>query len=304
MESNTETRNDEDAANEARHNNVPIQVPNEESLSSSPMGPDDPQRMRLTRQERSWALEIKEVVELIPELDNLSDFQYAEMALICKEDIGNALRRIEALQDFKQKYDVLHSLEDGSKAVRHLIQLFPKVFLFFGFSHSDGAYAFAVDRTHYEPSTCILRARDENHWFAGAYYQLQALAPDLESTRKGSIHLQDGGRIHSKRGNQKEAQLMTRLSNELYKVYPCNQGIHKQYQTGIILSTMTTVIQDIVPPMNGSRRMSSRKSESDDPVKPNQDYVVSSVETSNQRVLESMEAALMRRYANERTFVL
>jgi hypothetical protein len=54
---------------------VVMEVEEEEPIPAA-MGPSDPPRRRLTREESQWALDIKYAIENLPEVDNLDDFWY------------------------------------------------------------------------------------------------------------------------------------------------------------------------------------------------------------------------------------
>ena len=102
------------------------------------MGAKDPRRMMLTQEEHQCALRIKAAIEAKPEVDNLSDFMYAQFALICQDNIEEAVTHVMALQATRQEYDIEDSYEHGCRSVEAYAQLLPEYLLSFGFSHSDG----------------------------------------------------------------------------------------------------------------------------------------------------------------------
>ena len=58
--------------------------------------------MRITHQERIWALEIREAVEESTALDNMTDMDYAQYSIITQGNLQEALRRIHAVQVFQK----------------------------------------------------------------------------------------------------------------------------------------------------------------------------------------------------------
>jgi hypothetical protein len=86
-------------------------------------------RMTLTADERRWALAIKAAIEQEPEVDNLSDFMYAQYGIICKGNVADAVDRAESLQWYRHNYGVAGSLKDGEKALRDMVETQPEVYL-------------------------------------------------------------------------------------------------------------------------------------------------------------------------------
>ena len=81
-------------------------------LLASPEPHKDPS-MSVRLHERVWALEIKQAVEAEEELRPLSDMDYVQYAIICKGNLGNAMRRIRNIQAFKDTYQVDNSVEQA-----------------------------------------------------------------------------------------------------------------------------------------------------------------------------------------------
>lgn len=76
-----------------------------ENYSSQSQSEED-NRTMLSEQEISWALNIKRVIESHPELDSLSDYAYAQLALIVKDNIQEAVERTQHMQCFREEYDI------------------------------------------------------------------------------------------------------------------------------------------------------------------------------------------------------
>ena len=261
------------------------------------MGPNDPKRMILTRQERQWALDIKNAVEHVPELDKLNDFWYGQLAIICKEDVADAVARVQGLQHFRQEYDINDTLQDGCQALQGMIKLLPQHELAFGFSHSDGCYINVSDMAKYEPAKKITRHREEIQWFAGSYYQLQAINPDLESIRKGSITLVECEGMEFK--SKPEVKLLLKMTRELYAVYPFS-GRVRHYHTGVVYNLVASMMKKILPTDVADKFQVGLMAD----VSLDQLYLVPTPEIATQRLLLNMHNALKKRIANEKSFVL
>jgi hypothetical protein len=85
----------------------------------------DPGRMKLTQKENENALAIQEMVEGLPDLDNLSDLMYAQLAIICKDRVEDAVNRCYGMQEFRHEYNLVDNLEQGSRYLRWGIQQLP-----------------------------------------------------------------------------------------------------------------------------------------------------------------------------------
>ena len=81
--------------------------------------------MALTGQEIQWVQEIKEAVVASPDLNELSDFEYAQHALVTKGDVEDALRRIQGLKDFREEYQIHDTLEEGMELLHSFSKQHP-----------------------------------------------------------------------------------------------------------------------------------------------------------------------------------
>jgi hypothetical protein len=110
------------------------------------LGLNDPRRMKLTREEYLWALEFKTEVEQLPELDNLSDFMYAQFAIIARGgNLDGAIQRAFGLQEFRHEYAIMGNLQDGQRQMHQLMKLYPQDLVSFSYSHDEGAYVLIRD---------------------------------------------------------------------------------------------------------------------------------------------------------------
>ena len=87
----------------------------------------------LTDEELHWALNIKEAVEANSDLINLTDYEYAQFAMVLKDDLEEALHRIQGLQYFKQEYKIHDTIEEGMAILKAFHQQQP--FLVLDLSH-------------------------------------------------------------------------------------------------------------------------------------------------------------------------
>ena len=263
----------------------------------STMNSDDPRRMKLTAEERDWALDIKDMINMMPELESISDFWCAQLALTCKDNILDAFHKARALQHFKKEYRISDSLEDGCQNLRRLVHLFPEHFLSFSFSHQDSMYVNFVDMAKCDPSTQITTRRDEVHWFAGSYYVMHALFPDFESVRKGCITVAECEGVGFEQKGAIKAMLQ--MSQELFSCYPF-RGKVLNYHTGAFYHIIATMMKKVLPTEVAEHFEVGYDFE----YRLNEIYMVPTVEQANQRLLQRMEESLRTRFVNEQSFFL
>lgn len=260
------------------------------------MGMDDPRRMILTRQETTWALNIKHAIEGTPELDNLTDFWYAQFAIICEDNIEEVVKRALGLQAYRQEYKILDTYNDANRRLRAYTSIFPTTYLSFSFSPLVGTYIIVQDGTKLD-TTLISSPAQEEDFFAGGFYLHALLGSDFESLRKGEFWIvETEGFYWTQKQNFK---LMRRGFSELLTVYPF-QATLKLFNAGIVFNTVFSCCRAILPKnirdrIEGGLTCDARLDSC---------FLVPSLEAARQRLLSRIEITLTRRYDNEATFTL
>lgn len=262
----------------------------------SNMSFDDPRRMLLTQDELGWAFAIKGAVEGTAELDNLSDFMYAQLAIICKDNLEDAVHRAYALQSLREEYGILESLKAGCQAVRDLVKLQPGWLLAFYFDPTSYRYTVVDDNCCVD--TTVVNTPDKvNRWFAGMYFLHHAGAPDLQAVRRGvNIMAECEGTDWTKKQN---FGLIKDLNIQLCSIYPFT-GPQNFYHTGIFFNVMLSIWKKLWPKEERWRFKSGLICD----CRLDTVCMVPTVEAGTQRLIAAMEAALKLRYANERAFSL
>ena len=148
---------------------------------------NDPHRMQITATERQRALAIKRAISNDPEIDPVSDFTCAQLALIVEDDIESALERLLQMQGFREEYGIRDTVAEAVQTMAHYLSLMPGAHLSFAFNCEDGNYVIIYDNNKMDCD--ILQQRESNirTSLAGSYYTLKALCPDLEAVRKGAV---------------------------------------------------------------------------------------------------------------------
>jgi hypothetical protein len=260
------------------------------------LGPGDPDRMKLTREEYENAITIKELVEGLPDLDNLSDLMYVQYAIVCKDDTEDVINRCYALQAFKEEYKILDSYEQGCRYLDFVLKLFPRLYLSFGFdAQQDGSYMVVQDMEKFDPKA-FTTPDMEDDCMRAMYYFYPMLAPDIESIRKGHVVVTECLGM----GMRKDVlKYFTTFFSICCSHYP--QVAHSHcFHTGTMLNVAVSILRKILPEnMRGDFQVGFM---SDDHLA--DVLLVPTVEAANERVLKKMKEVLRRRYDIEASFRL
>lgn len=193
------------AAEFLREHNLPVDLEDvnieedQEEGAEDPRFPDvipdrvlamnDPDRMQITATERQRALAIKRAISNDPEIDPVSDFMCAQMALVVQDDIEGGLERLLHMQEFRKEYDIKDTAVEAVQTITRCLTLMPGSHLSFSFHYDEGIYVMIFDNAKFTADTIQLHDRHIRTQLAGSYYSLSALCPDLEAVRKGSIFI-------------------------------------------------------------------------------------------------------------------
>jgi hypothetical protein len=260
------------------------------------LGKDDPRRMKLTRAEYQWALEVKNQLQSIPELDHLSDFMYAQLAVFTRGDLQEAEHRARGLQEFVQEFKILNTYEEGCRLLRFMVQMFPRQFLSFTFSDLEGTYVLAQDIAHFD-TTVLKTLTQTNKWFVAAYYLHATMTPDLATIRKGHVVLLEcQGVDWTAKQNFK---LIQRMFIHLLRYYPI-KGEMRHYHTGIIVNMLTSMVKGFL--CKETRELIKMGLTLDSRL--DQLFLVPNVAAANARMMVRLQETLKRRYENEKSFSL
>lgn len=260
------------------------------------MGPDDPLRMKLTREEHAWAWDIKDCIEMLDDLDNLCDFWYAQLAIVCQDNVEDAVKRAYGLQCFREEYKIRDSVEQGCHCMQQLVyELSPKQLLSFSFSHSDGTYVLVHDITKADTNR-VSTPKKCDDYFGFCYYLHTLWGPDFESIRKGGICCVECEGWDWKK--KQDGKLILRYFTRLLTFYPF-RGVCKSYHTGMFANLLASALRKAIPSLKETFFMGLQFDGRLDEA-----FLVPSLEFSNRRLLSRMEATLKLRYQNERTFTL
>jgi len=156
----------------------------------------EPCRMEVSDQERTWAKAIKAAVASDPELDEWTDFEYVQLALVDGENVESALERIQVLQYIKQEYDIRDTYQEGCHVWHRMVQLWPTAILSFAYYHERESYMIVGDMAGIQEKR-LETQEDRRIMHAFFYYFGHIFCPDFAAIRHGSIFVLEGeGYVH------------------------------------------------------------------------------------------------------------
>ncbi|CAB9504701.1 expressed unknown protein [Seminavis robusta] len=210
-----------------------------------PLGPFDHRRMQLTHAERQWALDIKQAIEDEPELDSVSDFWVAQLALIDQGDTAASLERAHQMQGLRQEYGILDTYEHGRQAIHDFMDLFPELLLSFSFNHVYGTYVLVFDTAKLYAKTLNTKPGAMATWLSAIYYVNHCMSPDLEAIRSGVVYIVEcEGFEWSKHFG---LQIFKKFWLELGTVYPFQFKQMRCFHTGLCFTLMVSMVKQYLP---------------------------------------------------------
>jgi CRAL/TRIO domain len=261
-------------------------------------GPCDASRMELSEQERQWAIAVKRGIEGSPEIDNLSDFMYVQLALVHHENVEKALECAHTLQHTRQEYSLLDSFEEGLLIQQKMFQLFPGMYLSFSYAYDEGCYAMVLDICKFTPS--VLNSKESMRtWIASCFYVSHSMTPDFASARVGCVYIAEC------EGYNWKSNMLDLKTSEMYwdafgSVYPLLVHKMKCFHTPMLFNVLHSMNKRFVPEEYFAKvevgcqyhgRLDSL-------------YLVPTPEVATQRLLGRLAECVQRRYANDQAFQL
>lgn len=270
------------------------------------LGPLDPRRMLLTPQETEWALQIKAAIAAQPEIDVISDFMCAQLAIATEGNTAGAVERAAGLQAVREEYKFVDHYQEGRTGLRQLIERNPRQFLSFSYSELEGKFVLVHDAAQCDVSSARQMAdgyrasspRDQvRTLLVGGYFLHHAMSMDFTSIRQGVIvMIECEGYNWSMKGDWK---ILQRFFSEVLQYYPM-RGQLRHFHNGLVFNIMASMLKPLLPEqMKDSFQVGCQFDGRLDEV-----FLVPTMEAASQRILERLGQALGRRYQNEHAFKL
>lgn len=142
-----------------------------------------------TEQELNWARAIKHAA-LAERLTQLSDFEYLHHALVAKNKVKKAIKRMRGLEKFRSHYKLEGSIvDDPNSFFRATESMFPGLLGSVG-KDSNGRMVQLCVYKNFDPR----KLKGETEWrdmMAAFYYMFQAMHADISSIRNGIVFAAD-----------------------------------------------------------------------------------------------------------------
>lgn len=146
--------------------------------------------MVISPEEREWAKALKEAAleneETRDAATTISDMEYVQLVLVENGDLAKALKRIPKIREFRKKYKIEDTTEQGVECIRALMQQQPGFSLDLSQDPREGHYVHVLDMAKLQPRKVHLE-QDWKVWLSGTYYFLRAINPSIAATREGNI---------------------------------------------------------------------------------------------------------------------
>lgn len=258
---------------------------------------DDPDRMQITAGERQMALNIKQAVADNPDINMVSDFMCAQLALLDGDDIEHAMERLSDLQAFREEYDIRDSIQEGVRIFADYLDLMPGLHLSYTFNDERGNYVMIYDNTKFKTSN-ITSEKHIRCWLGGTYYTLAMYCPDFEAIRRGAIII-----VECEGHDWKQhfgSKIMKRMWSEIATVYPCGWEKVQYFNNGLAMNIIISMVRPFLPEaLKQKLEFGCQFEQRLDTI-----YLVPSAEEANLRLLVRVEESLRVRYYNEHRFSL
>lgn len=258
---------------------------------------DSHNRMRLYDDENDWALDIKDAIEDTPDIDNLTDFQYAQLAIVDQDDIEMALERARKMQDFKRQYDIRDSVECGLRCMKEFVDLLPGHWL--SLSSAEGQCVLVADVSKLTVDRIRTSSDGLHTWLAGTYFMCHVLSSEFYAMRHGFTILAENQGYDFKKNFGLD--LHSKLWKELASVYPLQISKMKNYNTGLVYNMLVRMAKSFVTEEIHSRFEVGCVCELGTLDKL---YATPNQRVANERLMIRLHESLRRRYQNETDFRL
>lgn len=256
-------------------------------------------RMELSEEEVEWAIAIKNAILGLPDVDNLPDFMYGQLALIDKGDVDYAVQRAYGLQHLREEYDLQDTYEHACRTVKESIATFPGFYLDFSFVERDDCYAFVCDMKGFDIKRLMGNPNGDALYVGGEYYMLHSMCPDFASIRKGTVMLLECDGYDWKRNIDVR---LFKLCSEVMAAYPVGFNKMKHFNSGMFINMLLAVTKSLFPAQFRKGFEVGCKVGGGQTL--DQIFLCPDVETCNQKVLADLSATLKMRYTNIKNFSL
>ncbi|CAB9496573.1 expressed unknown protein [Seminavis robusta] len=202
----------------------------------------DPNLFNLSEEERDRALNIKELVEGLPDLNGLSDLMYANLAVL--GDAEWALERAYQMQEVRQEYKIRLTYQDAVQSIKALMELLPLTFLSYSFNLQQAESIMIVDLIKFR-LTLWRDPKGFETMMRGLFYLSYATIPSLEIARKGKTDLFECEGFKLGCG-MLDVKICSQITCQTVGAFPAN-AYTKFYHTPVMANVVVSMTKKLVP---------------------------------------------------------
>ncbi|CAB9525560.1 expressed unknown protein [Seminavis robusta] len=170
----------------------------------------------ISSEEREWAANIKAAAEAAEDIRNVSDMEYVHQAIIAKDDVDGALKRLRGLQDFRDEYKIKDTVEQGIELIKGFLRQQEGFLLTIDVDREKGHFVWVYDTAKIAPERCDYP--DDWQIYLGAmYYQMNAMHSNMFAIREGVVHIGECEGMSQKNFNLTHIR---RIFSDLCEHYP------------------------------------------------------------------------------------
>lgn len=262
-------------------------------------GPQDPSKMQLSREERQWALELKRAIQDEADLDELTDYMYAQFAIVDRGDLPKSMDRARNLQGFRENRDVRDTLKEAQTTLQRFTALLPAHLLHFFFNEHTDTWCFIVDFVKVDMGA-LSTPEARRTFLVGIYYLYHAVNHQFDAIRRCLFQILECGGFKWRGPRMIDLNLFKEGMEDVVGIYPVTFYKKRFCNAGTILTMFWTMIRRVTP---ADLRDKFEIIDNTD-IRLDEVCLVPTVEAATARILRDLNEALRRRYENEATFRL
>lgn len=258
--------------------------------------------MRITQGERQWAEALKEALAEGEDTVNIpiTDMDIVQYAIVERGDIAKCLDRIKKMNEFKTKYGIEETVEQGVESIKNFIEQHPGFLLNIDQCAQRQHYVQVMDFAKFNPRK-VVYDKDWKVFLSGMHYLMTALNPTLSAVRNGLVGICE---CEGMGWDNFCMDFERRLWYEHPTVYPAKWHELSWVRTPTAANILFSLLKPIMPAE--IREVASLGVQFDESFDGRLDalFLQPSVEEAIERQISTTESFLTKRYHNQAHFKL
>lgn len=262
-----------------------------------------PLEMLLTDAEIQRAQTIKQAVQVNPDIDNLSDFEYVQYALASEPEESLEFivqKRIFTIQCFKQEYKVEETLEEGVTSFHHFTLAYPGFVLALEKYLTTGGYVCIQDWSKLFPAR-IDTPNKMRDFMVATYYHYHAWNPDFRAMRQGIRNMTECEGTSFANYDQ---AFFENSMEQLYVCYPKRHLVHHLLHTPSVINIVYGLCKRFLTPHIRDSIQVGQEVKGFEGHRIDELFTIPTPELARQKLVRNIEISLRLRQLNQRCFSL